>query len=120
MPVDAVPHHFTHETTDLPEAVHAVEFARSHRVLVADLLGDEARGVRQWKRHGVIRRAGSEEVGLAGARPDARLHLHAIYQRGEVARWQIQIEVELANVVECLRGDGFESSVERFDHAAPY
>jgi hypothetical protein len=58
------------------------------------------------------------EVGLPRAGADARLGLHLLHQRLEVRRRQLEVEIELADVVE-LRGiDRLVAGVEGLDHAA--
>src|SRR5919198_4888578 len=104
MAVDAVPHHLAYETTDFEEALDAVELRRPDRGLVAAVLAHEA----------AVR---TPVVGLPAACADPRLSLHPRHQKLEIARGKVEVEVELANVVELTRIDRFVSGIERLDHA---
>ena len=101
--VDAIPHDLAHKAPDLLEAVHAIEFGHAHRHLVAADLRNQ----------GVALRV--DEPGLAGCGPDARVALHPLHQSFEIARREIQIHVQLADIVKVLEAHRLQSSVEGLD-----
>src|SRR5262249_24468966 len=111
MAVDPVPHDLTDEPTDLAKARSPLELRHPHGHLVAADLGNERAGSRV------------HEVGLAGSSAEAGRRLHALGQELEIARGQIEIHVELAEVVEVVERDRLQSCVERLDdsraHATP-
>jgi len=108
--VEPVPHDLADEAAELLEALHPVELRGADGGLVAASFADEP----------AVARA---VVGLAAAAPEARLGLHARKEQLEVARRKLQVEVELAHVIELRRVDGLVSGVERLDdaraHASP-
>src|SRR5262245_46910516 len=107
MAVDAVPHDLANEATDLLEALAPVQLDHARRHLVADCLADERAA-----RSGV-------EPGLAAARAEPWVAGHPGDQVLEVGGRQLEVEVELAHVVEFTRVDRRIARVERFDHARP-
>ena len=106
--VDAVPHHLPHEAADLPEAGHPVELGHAHRHLVAAHLRDQ-RAV-----------CGVHEVRLSRGGAEPGLGLHPLHEPLEVARRQVEVQVELAEVVESAEVHGLETGVERLHHARPH
>src|SRR5258705_9664489 len=85
--VDPVPHDLPYEAADLAEASDPVELGHPHRHLVAADFGDALAGARM------------DEPGFSRAGPETRLPLHPPHQELEVAGWQIEVHVELAEVV---------------------
>src|SRR5690606_4629087 len=102
--VDSIPGDFADETADLAEALDAVELRRADGVLVAGALLEER----------AVRLALEE---LPGEVAEVRVGLHAFHEPLEVARRQLEISVELADVIEVVELDMREPCVERLDHA---
>ena len=101
--VEPVPHDFPDEPADLQEAIHPVELGGTDGNLVTAALA-----------HKVA--VAPAVVRLSAASSHARLGLHALHERFEVTRRQLEIEVQLAEVVELPGVDGVEAGVEGFDH----
>jgi hypothetical protein len=104
MAVDPVPHHLRHEPPDLAEAGGAIELRHSHGHLVAAHLGHQGAAL------------GADEVRLAGGRPDPRVRLHALDEQLEIPRREVQVQVQLAQVLESVEVDSLEARAERLDH----
>ena len=110
MAVEAVPHDLADQAANLQEALDPVELRGADGCLVAAALADQAA-------------AAPDEVGLSAAGAQARLRLHALHEQLEIAGRKLEIEVELAQVVELRRVDGVVARVEGLDdagtHASP-
>ena len=101
--VDRVPHHVADEAADVLEAGPAVELRHADRHLVAPPFGDEP--------------PAAADIGLARAGADAGIGLHALDKALEVARGQVEIEIELAQIGEVGQPHGIEAGIECLDHA---
>src|SRR5688572_28507047 len=107
MAVDPVPHDLANEAADLQKARDPVDLGRSDRSLVPADLASE----------GAIARP---VVRLAAARAQARIRLHSAHERLEIARWQLEVQVQLAEVVELGRVNRLVARVEGFHDAGPH
>ena len=103
MAVDPVPHEFSDEAANLLETIGPIKLDHSDRVFVAAHLHHPAAVP------GVVR--------LTAGRADARIGLHADHQVLEIGGGEVEIEVELADVVELVRIDRVIPRVKRLDHA---
>src|SRR5271165_2429876 len=106
--VDAVPHDLAHEAADLFEAGDPIELGHADRHLVTTDFRHQRAALRV------------DEPRLAGGGPDARIALHPLHQRLEVADWQVQIHIQLAQVVEVLQSHRLQAGVEGLDDARPH
>ena len=104
--VDDVPADLGHEAADIAEAVDPVELGHADRHLVAAELADL----------GAACLVG--EVGLAAAGAHLGVPLQLAHQAFEVARRQVEVHVQLADVVEVVHLQVGEPLVEGIDHAA--
>src|SRR5882672_5254849 len=86
--VDAVPHDLAYEAADLLEAGDPIKFGHAHRHLVSADLRYQRAALRV------------DEPWLTGGGPNARIALHPLHQQLEVANWQVQIHIQLAQVIE--------------------
>src|SRR5205085_12437038 len=101
---EPVPHDFPDEPTDLQEALRPIELGGSDGDLVTAALADEVAEA-------------PAVVWLSTAASQSRIALHALHEDLEVAGRQLEIEVELAEIVELPGVDGLVAGVEGFDHA---
>jgi hypothetical protein len=92
--VDGIPHDLTYETTNRLKTGYTVEFRHAHRHLVAAPLGHEA--------------PVHAHIGLARSRADARVFGHPRDQDLEIPGRQVQIEIELAEIIEVFQVDRFQ------------
>src|SRR5208282_3635034 len=106
--VNAVPHDLAHEAADLLKAGYPIKLGHAHRHLVPTDFRHQRAALRV------------DEPRLAGGGPDARIALHPLHQRLEVADWQVQIHVQLAQIVEVLQAHRLQSGVEGLDDARPH
>src|SRR4051794_16479501 len=106
--VDAVPHDFRNKTTDLFEAFHAIELGHPDRHLVAADFRDQGGSARM------------REPRLAGCGADARVALHSRHEQLEVAGWEFQIRIQLANVIELVKTHRLQPGVEGRHDARSY
>jgi hypothetical protein len=106
--VNAVPHHLADEASDLTEALDAIELGHARRCIVADAFADQSASRRVLV------------VGLARARAEARIIFHPPDQDLEVAVGKIEIEVDLAEVVELVEVNGCETGIKSLDDSWPH
>ena len=105
MAVDPVPHQHPYEAPDLLEAFGPIKLDHTHRVLIAAHLADEPAGI-------------TDEVRLAAACADTRISFHPLQEDLEVPLWQIEIEVQLADVIEFTWINAVVTRVEGVDDPA--
>src|SRR5690606_9284423 len=104
VPVDAIPGHLAHEASDLAEALHAVELRGADGVLVARALLPQPP-------------IGLALEALAAEVTEVSVRLHPLHRPLEVARAELEVAVELADVIALVEVHAREAIVERLDHA---
>src|SRR5437667_11527474 len=102
--VDAIPHDLPHEAADLLETFGAIELDHADGHFIAAGFGDELAII-------------AAEIGFAGAGADAGILFHSLNEGLEIARRDVEVEIELADVIEVTWIDGFVAGVEGVDDA---
>jgi hypothetical protein len=110
MAIDPIPHDLANETTDVAVTGRPVEFRHPHGHLVPADLRSQGAG------------RGMKEVGPPRRCSQSRVGLHARDEELEVAGWKVEVDVELADLLENVEVHGLEARIERVDdtgaHAA--
>jgi hypothetical protein len=102
MTVQPIPHHLPCKTADIAETRRAIKLGHAHRIFVAARFANQAPGI--------------AKVGLAATGPQARVLLHPLYQRLEVARRQLEIEIELAEIRERMEINPFQPGIKSINN----
>ena len=103
MAIDRVPHHLAREPADFGETFPAVELGHADRHFIAAALADLA--------------PAGGEVRLAAATSKLGIGFHPPDQLAEIAVRQIQVEVQLAEIVEVLEVDLLKPEIKRLHNA---
>ena len=84
--IDPVPHDLANESTNLLETLDSIEFRHANGVFIPAHLADKL--------------SPKSHVRLSRTSPEARIRLHLVHQDLEVARWDLEVEIELADKIE--------------------